>query len=772
MDNPHNRLIIVSNRLPYRIEPDEREGFAFTRTVGGLVAGLEPLHAQPGNVWLGWADEPAGLDEAGRARFERALAERSCAPVRLDERDAELYYEGFSNSALWPLFHGFPQHTHFDEEAWEAYVRVNERFRDAVLALARPGDTVWVHDYHLMLLPSLLREALPDASIGFFLHIPFPDYETFRMLPWRRELMRGVLGADLVGFHAYDYVRHFLSSCRRIVGVENESGTLFADGRLAQVDAFPLGIDYGRYRDAARLPAVRRLVAELGEEKGHEGCKLMLSVERLDYSKGIPERLLAFDAFLDRFPEWRGRVVLVLVTVPSRENVASYAALKKQVDELVGLINGKHSTMDWTPVDYYYRSLPFERLVSLYAASDVMLVTPLRDGMNLVCKEYLACHDGGGGALVLSEMAGASYELHEALCVNPFDQEGVVDAMRRALEMPEAEQRRRNAPMQERLARYTSEKWAREFLDAAADVKRRQAGLSAHLLGPTSAGRLLEAFRGARRRALLLDYDGTLMPFSDDPARVAPDTRLRALLQQLGAATRTDVAVVSGRDRATLESWLGDLPVDLVAEHGIWFRGRDERTWVLEEPLSDDWKDAVRPVLADFVDRTPGSMLEEKDFSLVWHYRMCSQELAERRVIEIKNALGDGLADRGIALMDGNKVVEVKPRGVDKGHAAHRWFRDPAYGFVLAAGDDRTDEDVFEAAPESAWTVKIGDGPTRARYALKNTGEMRALLEQLAVACAEEDADGGDGASPGAGRRDVLRAPATVMPRTRALARA
>ena len=338
--------------------------------------------------------------------------------------------------------------------------------------------------------------------------------------------------------------------------------------------------------------------------------------------------------------------------------------------------------------------------------------------------------------------------------------------------MPEAEQRRRNAPMQERLARYTSEKWAREFLDAAADVKRRQAGLSAHLLGPTSAGRLLEAFRGARRRALLLDYDGTLMPFSDDPARVAPDARLRALLQQLGAAARTDVAVVSGRDRATLESWLGDLPVDLVAEHGIWFRGRDERTWVLEEPLSDDWKDAVRPVVADFVDRTPGSMLEEKDFSLVWHYRMCSQELAERRVIEIKNALGDGLADRGIALMDGNKVVEVKPRGVDKGHAAHRWFRDPAYGFVLAAGDDRTDEDVFEAAPESAWTVKIGDGPTRARYALKNTGEMRALLEQLAVACAEENAEGGDGASPGAGRRDVLRAPATVMPRTRALARA
>ena len=604
------RLIIVSNRLPYRVEAEGQDGFSFTRSVGGLVAGLEPLHEHPGNLWIGWADEPESLDEGARRRFEQALSERACKPVHLDAHDAELYYEGFSNSALWPLFHGFPQHTRFDEEAWEAYVRVNERFRDAVLAEAREGDTIWVHDYHLMLLPSMLREALAGASIGFFLHIPFPDFETFRMLPWRSELLRGVLGADLIGFHAYDYVRHFLSSCRRVAGIENASGTLFVEGRLVQADAFPLGIDYERFRTAARKPEVRELVTAFSEEKGHEGCKIMLSVERLDYSKGIPDRLQAFDAFLDRHPEWKGRVVLVLVTVPSREGVASYQALKKQVDGLVGRINGKHSTMDWTPVDYYYRSLPFDQLVSLYAASDVMLVTPLRDGMNLVCKEYLACHDGEGGALVLSEMAGASYELHEALTVNPFDLEGVVDAMECALTMPVAEQRRRNAPMQERLARYTSKKWAREFLAAVDSVKDRQAGLSAHLLGPTSSERLV-AFRAARQRVLLLDYDGTLMAFSDDPTRVAPDERLRALLRRLGSNLRTTVAVVSGRDRATLESWLGDLPVDLVAEHGVWYRGRGQDTWEMEEPLDDSWKHSVRGVLADFVDRTPGSLLEE-----------------------------------------------------------------------------------------------------------------------------------------------------------------
>lgn len=739
-ESSSGRLIIVSNRLPYRFEEDGCGGFSFERSVGGLATGLGPLHEQDGNLWIGWADAAPHMKAGERARLAEALGEQDCRPVFLDECDAEAYYEGFSNSALWPLFHGFPQFTRFDEEEWEAYCRVNERFCEAVLAEACPGDTLWIQDYHLMLLPSMLREKLPEVSIGFFLHIPFPDYETFRTLPWRDEIIRGVLGADLIGFHAYDYVRHFLSSCRRVAGIENTSGTCTVNGRVVQVDAFPLGIDYARYRDAARTSEVRAAMETLAAEKGHDGCKVMLSVERLDYSKGIPERLDAFDAFLDKHPEWKGRVVLMLVTVPSRENVASYRALKKRIDELVGQVNGKHSTMDWTPVDYYYRALPFEQLVSLYAASDVMLVTPLRDGMNLVCKEYLACHDGDGGVLVLSEMAGASYELHEALCVNPFDRAGIVAAMQQALTMPPDEQRRRNAPMQQRLARYTSKKWAREFLDAVADVKRRQAGMSAHLLGPTSAGRLLDAFRDAEQRALLLDYDGTLMPFSDDPACAAPDRRLLDTLAQLGAREGNDVVVVSGRDHATLESWLGALPVDLVAEHGVWFAERCRpsgepnaaRSWMMQQPLDNSWKEAVRAVLADFVDRTPGSLLEEKDYSLVWHYRTCSQELAERRVIEIKNALGDDLADRGIALMDGNKVIEVKPRGVDKGHAAHRWFRDPSYDFLLAVGDDRTDEDVFEAAPDGAWTVKIGGGPTLARFALKDCGEMRQLLEALA----------------------------------------
>ena len=727
-----NRQIIVSNRLPDRVDVDGAGGISLSRSTGGLASALGPLHERSGNLWIGWAQDGEEHDAATTVRIDTALAERACMPIHLDEEDAALYYEGFSNSTLWPLFHGFPQSTRFDQQAWEAYVRVNERFCDAVAAVARAGDTVWIQDYHLMLLPALVRAALPGTHVGFFLHVPFPDYETFRMLPWRAECVRGVLGADLVGFHAYDYVRHFLSSCRRIAGLENRTGTMCVEGRLVQADAFPLGIDYERFRRAAQEPATQAACARLSEGPGHKGCKVMLSVERLDYAKGVPERLRAYRAFLSRHPEWRGRVVLVLVTVPSRENVASYQALKGEIDELVGLVNGEFATLAWTPIDYYYRSLPFESLVSLYAASDVMLVTPLRDGMNLVCKEYLACHDGRGGVLVLSEMAGAACELQEALVVNPFDQEGLVRAMERALSMPEREQRRRNAPMQRRLARCTSQKWAREFLDALGAVKARQDAQRARLLGPAAADRLAEAFGAARRRAILLDYDGTLMPFRDDPAQVRPDAALVDTLRRLGACAANAVVVVSGRGRDTLEEWLGSLPVCLVAEHGAWVCDRPQGTWRLQEPMAADWKDGVREVLDGFVDRTPGAFLEEKDCSLVWHYRACSPEVAERRIVEIKGMLAETLEGRGLALMDGNKVIEVKPRGIDKGRAASRWLSDPSFDFLLAAGDDRTDEDVFEAAPQGAWTIHVGGGPTAARYALEGPAEMRALLHTLA----------------------------------------
>jgi trehalose 6-phosphate synthase/phosphatase len=464
----------------------------------------------------------------------------------------------------------------------------------------------------------------------------------------------------------------------------------------------------------------------------HEDMKTMLSVERLDYSKGIPDRLRAFDAFLERYPEWIEHVHLTLVTVPSRENVPSYKRLKKEVDELVGRINGKYSTLEWTPLSYYYRPLPFELLCLAYRECDVMLVTPLRDGMNLVSKEYLAVHDDEGGVLILSEMAGAAGELSEAVLVNPFDQNALVEAMHDALTMPKGEQIRRNKLMQRRLRRYTSDKWSHEFLSALDQVKGQQRARDARILGSTAQQRLVHAYRSAAHRALLLDYDGTLVPFSTDPASTHPDADLRSVLQRLAADACNEVAILSGRDRMTLQEWLGDLPLTLVAEHGAWSWNSVAHTWTMRVPLDDAWKERIRPILQDYTDRTPGSALEEKDYSLVWHYRACGTELAQRRVTEIKNDLTESIGDLGLQLADGNKIVEVKMENIDKGSAAYRWLSDESYDFILVCGDDLTDEDMFRAAPDRAWTVKVGAGSTLARYTLKSYRELRFLLEQIA----------------------------------------
>lgn len=728
------RLVIVSNRLPQSITKRDDDAFEFSASTGGLVTGLKPFfNDERACLWIGWADvDQSSLDPSSRHTLEQQLLERKCAPVFLDADDAAGYYEGLSNSAIWPLFHSFPQIARFDDEDWQAYVRVNERFCDEIVKRAQPGDVFWIHDYHLMLVPKLLRERLPGASIGFFLHIPFPSFETYRMVPWRSELLAGVLGSDLIGFHTYDYARYFLESCTRILGVEEEQGTVRMRNRTATCDAFPLGIDYDDFAATAASETVRALAEDFHRDHGRVGCKLMLSVERLDYSKGIPDRLHAYDALLEQHPEWIGQVVLVLVTVPSREGVGSYQELKKDIDMLVGLINGKYATPAWAPIDYYYRSVSHDMLCSMYRASDIMLVTPLRDGMNLVCKEYLAARDGEDGVLILSELAGASFELTDAVIVNPFNQQELVDAMQCALTMPQAEQGRRNTAMQKRLKRYTSQKWAAEFLDALEQTQLQQEEGRAQKLDETARGLLVDAYKTSGKRAVLLDYDGTLVPFSNDPDDAAPDAELLALLDRLGSDPATDVCVISGRDTATLESWFGATPVGLVAEHGALMYDRHARTWMQTAPFDDRWKRDVRPLMEAFTDRTPASSLEEKECSLVWHYRRCDDSLARRRAIEMKNALARIAEEHDLAIMAGAKIVEVKPNGIDKGSAANLWFCDMSFDFILAIGDDRTDEDMFAAAPEEAWTIKVGCGPTKARFALGSPSEVRELLGALA----------------------------------------
>ena len=718
------RLILVSNRLPLSIT--KRKGkLNFKPSVGGLATGLSSLYKRKNGLWVGWPGLALKGEEreVARARLE---SER-CHPVFLTQQEIEQYYHGFCNKTIWPLFHYFTQYVVYSKEFWGSYKKVNEKFRDAVLEVLKREDVIWVHDYHLMLLPKLLREEVPEACIGFFLHIPFPSYEVFRLLPWRKELLLGMLGADLIGFHTYDYAQHFLNSVRRILGYEHTLGQINTEERVVKVDAFPMGIDYARFSKALKSPSVRREVNRLKRKAGKK--KVILSIDRLDYTKGIPLRLEAFDLFLEKNPKYLEDVVYILVAVPSRSRVEHYIQLKKRIDELVGQINGKYGTLGWSPIWYLYRFLPFHTLVALYRIADVAMVTPLRDGMNLISKEFVATKRGKG-VLILSEMAGAAKELGEALIVNPNNLDEVAEALKEALSMPEREQIRRNVIMKRRIRRYDVLKWGREFLGRLSYVKELQKGLLAKELSGRERERMLRKYSRAKSRLLLLDYDGTLIPFSEKPEDAKPDRELIEILKGLSSDERNEIVVISGRDRDSLELWFSELDIGLVAEHGAWIR-EGKGMWEMVEPLRSDWKDTIRPILELYVDRTPGSFIEEKEFSLVWHYRKADPELGRVRASELKDNLLHLTVNLNLRVLEGSKVIEIKNVGVDKGKAAQRWIRKRRWGFILAAGDDWTDEDLFSSLPEWAYSIKVGKGSSSAKFNVDSPFEVRKLLREF-----------------------------------------
>ncbi|MBW3127822.1 bifunctional alpha,alpha-trehalose-phosphate synthase (UDP-forming)/trehalose-phosphatase [Hymenobacter profundi] len=723
-----SRTIIISNRLPTKVQR-AATGLTFQPSEGGLATGLGSIYRAKGNVWVGWpglsVDDPAEQDHV-----REQLSADSMAPVFLTEAEIRDFYEGFSNSTLWPTFHYFPQYATYEQAHWDAYVAVNEKFCQAVLALAGPDDTIWVHDYQLLLLPEMLRRERPEATIGFFLHIPFPSYELLRALPWGTELVRGMLGADLIGFHTFDYMHHFLSAVSHLLGLPNHNGQVEMPDRPVLVDAFPMGIDYQRYADAAVSEAAQQHEQAYRQALGD--AKVVLSIDRLDYSKGIAQRLHAFEALLVRYPEWRERVNLLMVVVPSRDQVPQYAALKEEIDELVGRINAQYRTISWNPIHYFYRSFPFEELSALYRLADVALVTPVRDGMNLVAKEFIASKADQRGVLVLSERAGAAQELAEALLINPTNTNQVVEALREALHLPDEEQQTRMAAMQQLVRQYDVFAWTRLFMDRLTYSKIKQHTLATDVLDAHAQSQLRHDYQVAERRLLLLDYDGTLVRFQHNPQQARPDQELLELLGNLAADARNQIVVISGRDRATLDDWLGHLPIDFIAEHGVWLRRAGSRWHLFQEGLRAEWKRDIRPILEQYVGRTPGAFIEEKDYSLVWHYRRADAGLGALRARDLLNHLAFMTSNTDLHVLEGKKVLEIKNAGIHKGTAAAQWLGPKPPPFVLALGDDRTDEDTFAALPPEAYTLKVGPTPrSLARYAVANVATVRQLLGSL-----------------------------------------
>ncbi len=726
------KLIFVSNRLPVTAEKKKGK-ISFKQSVGGLATGLSSFHQSGESLWIGWggeARESFSTDEYERIKTVLSQNYKSY-PVSLTRNDIKQFYHGFCNKTIWPLFHYFPNHTVYDPVLWEAYRRVNIKYCEAVVENADSDDTIWVHDYQLLLLPKLTREKLPKAKIGFFLHIPFPSFEIFRLLPWRKEILEGLLGADLVGFHTYDYVRHFLSSVRRLLGYEHTLGQVQTLRSLVKTDVFPMGIDYEKYANAYREPKVEREIERVRKKLG--GHKVIISIDRLDYTKGILQRLEAFDHFLRTNPDCQGNVTLVLVAVPSRTGVETYMRLKKELDEQVGKLNGKYGNIGWMPVWYLYRSLPFHTLSALYHLADVALVTPLRDGMNLIAKEYIAAKGNKGGVLILSGMAGAVHELSESLVVNPHNTEQVSYALKQALMMPPEEQVGANKKMQDRIRRYDINRWAEDFIGRLEAAHEGQNKLYVRKLTSASKKKIVYDYCHSSRRLFLLDYDGTLTQFVENPDKAKPDIKLLSLLNRLVENVRNEIVIISGRDRESLSRWFKSMSVSLVAEHGVWIKERGKE-WIPIRHLRDDWKDSIRPVFEVFMDRTPGSFIEEKDYSLVWHYRMADPDLASVRVVELRETLLNLTENLNVGILDGSKVIEVKTAGINKGTAVLHWLSKRECDFILAVGDDVTDENTFEVLPPEAYSVKVGLEMTKARYSVLDVQSVLALIDELSRA--------------------------------------
>jgi len=835
------RLIVVSNRLPVTIGTDSAGRDVFSQSSGGLVSALAGVKQELPFVWVGWPGTFFARAEKREELRERLLRERRCVPVFLTEHIAELYYNGFCNDILWPLFHYVPLpviNTHgerkFDSKFWHAYRAANLAFADTVLSIYQPGDLIWVQDYHLMVMPALLRARRPRARIGFFLHTPFPSSDVFRVLPVAPELLRSVLHSDLLGFHTYDYAHHFLSACSRLLGLQTShkgvdcgtelihfdrstdseasldgstaavasssllpktaksqtkdaacgngreqtdsqfgAGHEAAVSHFAHVGIFPIGIDPSAFHRALESTAVRERVAELRDT--FEGRRIVLGVDRLDYIKGVPHKLRAFERMLARHPEWRdGNVVLIQIGVPSRTEVDEYKKLIAQTNELVAAINGKYGSVDASPIVFINQSVNFHDLCALYSVAEVCIVTSIRDGMNLVSSEFIVCQSQNHGVLVLSEFAGSVHSLSGAIRVNPWNTDELASALHEALSLDQSEREIRHWKLYRYVTTYTAAHWATSFVTELKIIARRveqQLALEQQHAAsrPLSVERDLidKAWRrpvvapastdpqssfperspstepvtaskpsatilpssspsnrvSAQVRLFVFTYEDTLRPAHSLAHLDAPGAHLTNTLAQLCSDKRNRVYLFSARSSGVLDAWFGTLPIGLVAEHGCAVRphGRDSK-WVnlLRSGTSGGggsaggtggggdgedalpWLQQAMPILQYFTERTPGSQLEVKQFSVAWHFDDAHPQFGSWQAYELREHLSEMCAQLGAEVVVEKKTLVLKPAEVSKVGALRRILKSLEKDgvqlsliFAMSSGSAKPDEELF-----------------------------------------------------------------------------
>lgn len=733
----NNRLFIISNRLPLTVEKNQT-GYQLRPSSGGLISAISAyLNSDERSTFTEhiWA----GFPDCDNASWEKAISEPflktdyNFLPVFIEKDAYQAYYNGFSNSLLWPLFHYFPSFAEYNDTDFERYMQVNELFAETIAKQIQSNDVVWIHDYHLLPLAGMLRKRFPTLTIGFFLHIPFPSYELFRIIPkyWQQALLTGMAGADLIGFHTSDYAAHFLDCMESMLKIEHDGQVFLFENRKVKADAFPIGIDFDLFSGASenkQVAVIRESYIDLKQDK-----KLIFSVDRLDYTKGLNNRLKGYHKFLLDNPGYIGKVIFVLVVIPSRDEISKYAEKKKMIDEYIGNMNSSMGDIGWQPVLYHYNHLSFEELVALYTSCDLALITPLRDGMNLVAKEFVASRKDKKGVLVLSEMAGAARELTDALLINPNDITEIAESIKSGLEMPDEHQKSKMEAMQLNIRRYNVNVWAADYFDNLFRIKDQQLEWAVKFIDGFTRSRLLESYARSAKRLFLLDYDGTLVPFNKNPLAAVPGEQLLTILEKLVAETENTIYIVSGRDSQILEQWFGHLPIGLIAEHGAMAKAPGA-AWIIENiPEKGNWQNKIETLMDTFSLKCAGSFIERKEFSVAWHYR--NAEIAEGylRAKELYGALLKATALMGLEVINGHKVVEVRKKGINKGLAVGRLVEANDFDFILCLGDDQTDEDMFVKLAEmpNAFTIKVGIEASFAKYNLQTSYLVQSLLQTI-----------------------------------------
>ncbi|KAK7247221.1 hypothetical protein RIF29_42098 [Crotalaria pallida] len=713
------RLLVVANRLPVSAIREGVDSYDLELSVGGLVSALLGVK-EFDTRWIGWPGVNVP-DDVGQEALTKALAEMRCIPVFLDEEIVNQYYNGYCNNILWPLFHylGLPHEdrlatTRSFQTQFDAYKKANQMFADVVYKYYEEGDIVWCHDYHLMFLPKCLKEYNNKIKVGWFLHTPFPSSELHRTLPSRSELLRAVLAADLVGFHTYDYARHFVSACTRILGLEGTPDGVEDQGKLTRVAAFPIGIDSDRFIRALELPEVQERMKELKER--FAGRKVMLGIDRLDMIKGIPQKILAFEQFLEENPHWHDKVVLLQIAVPTRTDVPEYQKLTSQVHEIVGRINGRFGTLTAVPIHHLDRSLDFHALCALYAVTDVALVTSLRDGMNLVSYEFVACQASKKGVLILSEFAGAAQSLGAgALLVNPWNITEVAASIGYALDMPADEREKRHQFNFKHVTTHTSQEWAATFVSELNDTIV-EAQLRTRQVPPILPNNVaVDCYSKANNRLIILGFNATLTEPVDALGRggqireleLQLHPNLKEPLKKLSDDPKTTIVVLSGSSRDVLDKNFGEFNMWLAAENGMFLRlTTGEWMTTMPEHVAMDWVDSVKHVFEYFTERTPRSHFELRETSVIWNYKYADIEFGRLQARDLLQHLWTGpISNASLDVVQGARSVEVRAVGVSKGAAIdrilgeivhHKGMKAPI-DYVLCIGHFLAkDEDVYK----------------------------------------------------------------------------